>query len=79
MIAIMELQAGGGRSEPWSMDVDVGGCRFAVGERGWRMDGSVIFCEVFVGECGVCGEMWGFVGKCGELWGNVGFVARPQR
>jgi hypothetical protein len=27
---------------------------------------------VFVGECGVCGEMWGFVGKCGDLWGFVG-------
>jgi hypothetical protein len=32
----------------------------------------VIFCEVFVGECGVCGEMWGNVGICVEMWGIVG-------
>jgi hypothetical protein len=55
MTAIMELYRPDG-----SVDVDVGGCRFAVGEQGWR---SVIFCgEVFVGECGVCGELWGIVG-----------------
>jgi hypothetical protein len=45
-----------------------------IGSRLARMEVSevifceVTFCEVFVGECGVCGE----------LWGNVGFVARPH-
>jgi hypothetical protein len=47
--------AEGGASHGRWMDVDVGGCRFAVGEDGGRW--------FFVKS--VCGRMWGIVGKCG--------------